>query len=59
VSEDEAMLARIDERLKHLERDIEDLVTRIEFQPIKLSVYGLIGLLLSALIGAIVAGVLR
>ncbi len=59
MSEDEAMLARIDERLKHLERDIEDLVTRIEFQPIKLSVYGLIGLLLSALIGAIVAGVLR
>lgn len=53
------MLARIDERVKHLERLVEELVTRIEFAPIKALVFGTAFLMLSAVITAIVASVIK
>ena len=60
MSEDDAaMLARIDERLRHLERDMDDLITRVEFKPVALIAYGLAGLLLSSLVAAIVSQALR
>lgn len=53
------MLARIDERLKHIERLIDEFVTRIEFAPIKALVFGLAGLMLSAVVAALVSTVVK
>jgi hypothetical protein len=53
------MLARIDERLKHIERLIDEFVTRIEFAPIKALVFGLAFLMLSAVVTALVASVVK
>ena len=59
INNDETqMLARIDERVKHLERLVEELVTRIEFAPIKAIVFGLAFLMLSAVVTALVASVI-
>lgn len=58
----EVMLARIDERTKQLVEDIKvvrsDSVTRAEFEaklnPIRLIAYGLVAVVLTAVIGSIV-----
>jgi hypothetical protein len=57
--DDEHLLARIDERVKHIEHMVEDFVRRHEFQPVKLIAYGTVAMLLSALLAAIVAQVLK
>ena len=57
--DDEHLLARVDERVRHIEKMIEDFVRRQEFRPIQLAVFGMIGLLLSAIIAAIVAQVIK
>lgn len=46
-------------RIEQLEEAIGKLVTQIEFSPIKLTVYGLVGGILMAVLGAIVALVLQ
>ena len=59
---DEGMLARIDERttailarLDHIDHRLdEDFVTAEEFAPVKKVVYGLVGLILTAVMGGIV-----
>ncbi len=51
-NDEHVLLARIDERLRHIERMIDDFVTRIEFAPIKALVFGLAGLMLSAVVAA-------
>ncbi len=59
---DEGMLARIDERttailsrLDHIDRRLdEDFVTSEEFAPVKKVVYGLVGLILTAVAGGLV-----
>ena len=56
---DQSFLARLDERLKRMEAELERLVTRVEFRPVAMIAYGLVGLLLSALVGAIVAQVIK
>lgn len=58
-----AMLARIDERTLGLERGFADLsakldnqyVTRAEFNPVKAIVYGLVGLILTAVVVSLLA----
>ena len=59
---DAVTLARIDERTKHtaqaikdLKLEIDDYVTKIEFQPVKLIVFGLAGLVMSGVFAAIIA----
>jgi hypothetical protein len=57
------MLIRIDERTKSLikrfddfeKKQSEDFVTRIEFEPIKRLVYGVVGLVLTGFVLAIIA----
>ena len=53
------LLVRIDERTARQERDTAKYVTREEFAPIKGLVYGLVGLLLTGVIGAVLALVIR
>ena len=57
-NDDEHLLARIDERVKHIERVLEDFVRMHRFRPIEVGFYGLAALMLGALITAIVAKVL-
>jgi hypothetical protein len=57
------MLIRIDERTKSLikrfddfeKKQSDDFVTRIEFEPIKRLVYGVVGLVLTGFVLAIIA----
>lgn len=50
-------VARVDERTKHMDEDFRELkdslskeyVTRAEFRPVRLLVYGFVGIMLSAL----------
>lgn len=54
-----ATLARMDERLNHLEELVEKLVTRQEFTPIRLIVYGLCGSVLIAALSALLGKVIH
>jgi hypothetical protein len=59
-------MARIDERLKAVQVDVievkalikSDYVTRTEFEPVKKIVYGMVALILTAVLGALVGLVL-
>lgn len=57
------LLARIDERTNFMISEIQDIkknyITRSEFTPIQKAVYGTVSLLLTAIIIALVALVLR
>jgi hypothetical protein len=57
MQDDDHLLARVDERVKHIEQLIEDFVRRAEFQPVRLLTYGLAGLILSSVVAAIVSQV--
>ena len=57
--DDGHLLARIDERVRHIEHMVEDFVTQMEFIPIKLIVFGLVGICLTGVLAAIVAQVLK
>ena len=57
--DDPHLLARIDERLRHIEKMVEDFVTQMEFVPVKMIAFGLAGVVLAAVIAALVAQVLR
>ena len=62
-----AMLARIDERTSTLVRDIEEIkealnakyVTHAEFDPVKKLVYGMVGLVMVAVVGALISLVVK
>jgi hypothetical protein len=54
-----ALLARIDERLKHVEKMVEIFVTQMEFAPVKMITFGLAGIALAAVVAAIVAQVIK
>lgn len=49
----------IETEQKHMLVKIETLVSKLEFAPVKLLVYGTIGIILTAVIGALVALVVR
>lgn len=57
------LLIRIDERTKGMEEDIkvikDDFVKKEEFKPIKNLVYGLVSLILTGVVGALLALVVR
>ena len=62
----EVLLARLDERVASMQREIhttrsmlEDYITKHEFWPTKVISLGLAGLLLSAVVAAIIAQVLK
>lgn len=59
MDDEHSMLARLDERVKHVEAMVQSLVTRVEFAPVRMIAFGLAGLILSAVIAAIVASVLQ
>lgn len=60
---DRELLIRLDERLKAIESNLlhmrTNYVTQIEFRPIRLIVYGTAGIILTGVMGAIVALVLQ
>lgn len=58
-NDDEYLLVRIDERVKHVESMLAEFVRRHEFRPVQLIAFGMVALLLSSLVAAIVAQVLR
>lgn len=51
-------LARIETNLEHLTVNLEKLVSRAEFQPVKLITYGLAGGVMTAFLSAIIFRVL-
>lgn len=48
-------IARIDERTKFMAENMEKMVTQAEFKPVKALVYGLVGLIMTAVVLAIIA----
>lgn len=67
ASQSNELLARIDERTKSMGKAVEDIktmvtsnyVTQQEFKPIKTLVFGAVAIMLIAIVGAIVALVVR
>ena len=57
--EETELLARIDERVKHIETMVADFVRRHEFRPVQMIAFGRVALLLSSLVAAIVAQVIK
>ncbi len=57
--EDSELLARIDERTKAMAERMDDFVTKSEFAPVRSIVFGMVGAVLLAVLGAllIMAGV--
>ena len=63
----ESVLARIDERLQSIEGSMRELkdelrsdfVRRVEFEPVRNAVDGIVALIVTSVIGALVALVLR
>lgn len=55
------LIVRIDERTKLIQEELKELrtsvVSRAEFNPVKVLVYGIVGLILSAVFAALVAQV--
>lgn len=55
------LIVRIDERTKRIQEELKELretvVSRAEFNPVKVLVYGIVGLILSAVFAALVAQV--
>jgi hypothetical protein len=49
---------RLQEKVSNLEATVRDLVTKAEFTPVKLVVYGLAGTVLSSVLMALIATVL-
>lgn len=45
-------IARIQTRLDHIDRQLTALVTRVEFDPVRRIVYGLVALILIAFVSA-------
>ena len=50
---------RLDQRVEQIESKLVDFVTSSEFKPVRLFVYGCIGIVLTAVGGAVIALVLK
>jgi hypothetical protein len=50
----EVKIARLEEQIKTLFSDLKDKISRSEFEPIKILVYGVTGLFLMSVVGAII-----
>ena len=58
MTEDEHLLARIDERVRQMQAELHEFVTRAEFQPVKLLTFGIAALILSSVVATLIAKVL-
>ena len=54
----EKLLARLDERVQAIQKELHILVTRAEFWPVKMIAFGLAGLILSTVVAALIAQVI-
>lgn len=66
MDDEHSMLARLDERLQTVQRELHSLnerftlyVTHVEFKVVRMLVFGGVALVLSAVVAAIVASVLH
>lgn len=57
--DDHTTIATLAVRMAHVERLVEQLVHRREFEPVKAIAFGLAGLALAALVGALVSQVFK
>ena len=57
-STDHDVLVRMEARLGNIERRFEEFVTKVEFIPVRAIAFGLVGLLCSSIVLAVVALVL-
>jgi hemoglobin-like flavoprotein len=48
-------IAALAERIEHMQETIDKLVTRHEFDPVKMLVYGLVGSVLAGAVGALLS----
>jgi hypothetical protein len=48
----------IKQDMDEIKETIKELVTKVEFNPIKMTVYGLVGLIMAGVIGALIATVI-
>lgn len=55
---DHDRLLRIDEKVTSIHDSMGEFVTQDEFKPVRLIVYGLVGLIMVAVIGELIHGVL-
>ena len=58
MDEELTRIIKIEMRLEQVCKDLEDLVTKTEFMPVKLIAYGLAGGILTAVLSAIVFNLL-
>lgn len=59
MSDDPHLLARIEERVGHIDRMMTEFVRKHEFRPVQLIAFGMVGVLLSSILAAVVASLLR
>lgn len=59
MTSDEVTIGRLDERLKAIENTMRSLVTRPEFNPVKMIAYGFAGSILMTVVGAVLSLILR
>ena len=55
----ETQIAVIQTIVKEVQKDMECLVTRAEFEPVKSLVYGMVGIILVSVVGALITLVIR
>lgn len=64
---DSGFMQAVEVKLEYIKRDVADIKTRLdaqyvtvqEFEPVKKIVYGMVGLILVAVVGAIIALVIK
>jgi len=56
---DRELLIRIDARTEFIVSDLKNYVRREEFLPVQAVTYSLVGIILTSVIGAVIAGALR
>lgn len=59
ISDLRVNVGKIETKIESLESMVKTLVTRTEFTPIKLIVYGLVGSIMAGVLGAILSQVIR
>lgn len=52
---DHDLLVEVCSDVRHIEETVDQLVTKLEFAPVKLIAYALVGMLLSGIVAAILA----
>ena len=53
--DDHSLLVRLDERTQQMQKQLESHVSHDEFRPVKMVVYGLVSLILTSVLAAVIA----